>query len=262
MSNMIPFEFDTQQVRVVEKDGDNWFVAKDVALALGYRDAPEMTRVLDEEEKGYTKVRTLGGEQNLTVISESGLYHATFVCRKPNAKPFRRWVTEEVLPTIRKTGSYQVAQPAPAPVDPTTDISRASAIASALDGAARAFGFDDNMRLLSVNQAVQKRTGINLLEELGATHLLSPMNERYLTPTELGMPLDMSAIAINRLLRDKGFQRQERDGKGKAYWVMTEAGRQSGGRMLDTGKRHSDGAPVQQLKWPESIAEALREDAA
>tara|TARA_R100000687_G_scaffold30399_1_gene25127 strand:- start:530 stop:1315 length:786 start_codon:yes stop_codon:yes gene_type:complete len=150
----------------------------------------------------------------------------------------------------------------PAPVDPTTDISRASAIASALDGAARAFGFDDNMRLLSVNQAVQKRTGINLLEELGATHLLSPMNERYLTPTELGMPLDMSAIAINRLLRDKGFQRQERDGKGKAYWVMTEAGRQSGGRMLDTGKRHSDGAPVQQLKWPESIAEALREDAA
>ncbi|MHC9035825.1 hypothetical protein F8A90_05740 [Cobetia sp. cqz5-12] len=262
MSNVIPFEFDDQQVRVVEGDGgETLFVASDVALALGYSNPRD---AVSRHCKGVVKrdIPTASGIQSFSMIRESDLYRLIVKSKLPSAVSFEEWVFDEVLPTIRKTGSYQVAQPAPAPVDPTTDISRASAIASALDGAARAFGFDDNMRLLSVNQAVQKRTGINLLEELGATHLLSPMNERYLTPTELGMPLDMSAIAINRLLRDKGFQRQERDGKGKACWVMTEAGRQSGGRMLDTGKRHSDGAPVQQLKWPESISEALREDAA
>ena len=262
MSNVIPFEFDDQQVRVVEGySGETLFVASDVASALGYANPRD---AISRHCKGVVKrdIPTVSGAQSFSMIRESDLYRLIVKSKLPSAMWFEEWVFDEVLPTIRKTGSYQVATPAPAPVDTTTDISRASAIASALDGAARAFGFDDNMRLLSVNQAVQKRTVINLMEELGATHLLSPMNERYLTPTELGMPLDMSAIAINRMLRDLGYQRQERDGKGKAYWVMTETGRKSGGRMLDTGKRHSDGAPVQQLKWPESIAEALREDAA
>ncbi|MDH4572447.1 hypothetical protein CUR86_08245 [Salinicola acroporae] len=153
-------------------------------------------------------------------------------------------------------------KPATVQMDDTTALSRASAIASVLDGAARALGLDDNMRLLSVNQAVQKRTGVNLLGELGATHLLSPVNERYLTPTDLGLPFDMSAVAVNRALRDLGYQRQERDAKGKAYWVMTERGRAAGGRMMDTGKKHGDGVAVQQLKWPESVADVLREEAA
>ncbi len=72
----------------------------------------------------------------------------------------------------------------------------------------------------------------------------------------------MSAVAVNRALRDLGYQRQERDAKGKGYWVMTERGRAAGGRMMDTGKKHGDGVAVQQLKWPESVAEVLREEAA
>ena len=143
-----------------------------------------------------------------------------------------------------------------------TAISRASAIAGALDAAARAFGFDDNMRMFSVNQAVQKRTGVDLLAELGATHLLSPVNERYMTVTELGTPFGMSGKAVNLLLSDLGYQWRDRDGKGKTIWRLTDAGRKAGGRMLDTGKRHGDGTPVQQLKWPESVAEVLREEAA
>ncbi|WP_232823771.1 hypothetical protein [Salinicola sp. CPA57] len=69
-------------------------------------------------------------------------------------------------------------------------------------------------------------------------------------------------MAVNRALRDLGYQRQERDAKGKGYWVMTERGRAAGGRMMDTGKKHGDGVAVQQLKWPESVAEVLREEAA
>ncbi len=260
MSNVIPFDFNSHAVRVLDRDGEVWFVAADVAETLDYSESSAMTRHLDEDEKGLSIVQTPGGEQSLIVINESGLYSAVLRSRKPEAKAFKKWVTSEVLPAIRKTGGYHVSEPPPA--EDTTAISRASAIAGALDAAARAFGFDDNMRLLSVNQAVQKRTGVNLLEELGATHLLSPINERYLTPTEIGLPLDMSAIAVNRALRDLGFQEQQPDGRGKNHWVMTEAGRKAGGRMMDTGKRHGDGTPVQQLKWPESVGVALREAAA
>ncbi|PSJ23591.1 phage antirepressor [Halomonas sp. ND22Bw] len=260
MSNVIPFEFDQQQVRVVQDDdGDTLFLAHDVARALGYA---KPRNAVARHCKGALKRGALtdGGQQDMTVIREPDVYRLIVKSKLPSAERFEAWVFEEVLPAIRQTGGYQVAQPAPA--EDTTAIARASAIAGALDGAARAFGFDDSMRMLSVNQAVQKRTGVNLLEELGATHLLSPMNERYLTPTELGLPLDMSAIAVNRALRDLGFQTQEADGRGKKHWVMTEAGRRAGGRMLDTGKRHGDGTPVQQLKWPKSVGDALREAAA
>ncbi|WP_198651244.1 Bro-N domain-containing protein [Salinicola sp. CPA57] len=189
MSQLIPFEFDQHQVRVVQgDDGEPWFVATDIAKSLGYRDGGSMARLLDDDEKDYQNVVTPGGPQKMVTVNESGIYSATFKSRSPLAKPFRKWVTAEVLPAIRQHGRYE-APTAPAPVesDNMTAISRASAIAGALDAAARAFGFDDNMRLLSVNQAVQKRTGVNLLGELGATHLLSPVNERYMTPTELGL---------------------------------------------------------------------------
>lgn len=100
------FTFKTNEVRTVEKDGLIWFVASDIAKALNYADAAQMTRILDGDEKGMHTVQTLGGSQELLVVNESGMYHAVLKSRKPEAKPFRKWVTSEVLPTIRKTGSY------------------------------------------------------------------------------------------------------------------------------------------------------------
>lgn len=261
MSQLIPFDFNSHEVRVIERDGWVWFVASDVSRVLDYSEPAAMTRHLDEDEKGLSIVQTPGGEQSVIVINESGLYSAVLRSRKAEAKRFKKWVTAEVLPAIRQHGRYE-APAAPVTQDNMTDIARASAIAGALDAAARAFGFDDNMRLLSVNQAVQKRTGVDLLAELGATHLLSPVNERYLTPTDLGLPFDMSGKAVNLLLRDLGYQCQERDAKGKGYWVLTDRGRDAGGRMMDTGKKHGDGTPVQQLKWPESVGQVLGEEAA
>lgn len=101
------FDFKGREVRVMLDDqGESRWVASDVAKALGYRDAERMTRMIDEEDKGYSKVGTLGGEQVMTVINESGLYTALFRSNLEDVKPFRRWVTDEVLPSIRKHGGY------------------------------------------------------------------------------------------------------------------------------------------------------------
>ena len=85
---------------------DVWFVAKDVATALDYSETKNMISLLDEDETAKCPVSTSGGTQEMIVMSEAGVYHAAFMSRKENAKEFRRWVTGEVLPEIRRTGSY------------------------------------------------------------------------------------------------------------------------------------------------------------
>jgi hypothetical protein len=116
------FQFHSVEVRTVDRDGQIWFVAGDVAKALDYADTTHLTRVLDADEKGLHIVETLGGNQQVTIISESGLYHALLKSRKPLARPFRRWVTEEVLPAIRRTGAYSPAAPVPALLPPGTRL--------------------------------------------------------------------------------------------------------------------------------------------
>lgn len=111
--NEITKMYKDHPVRIVEQDGDTWFIAKDVADILGYSNTAHMTRRLDEDEKGETKMDTLGGAQVLSTINESGLYHAAFGSSKDEAKDFRRWVTYDVLPSIRRTGSYTAAKPEP-----------------------------------------------------------------------------------------------------------------------------------------------------
>lgn len=105
--NVIPFKFGKQQVRTLLIDDQPWFVAADVSSALEYRIAGDMTRNLDEDEKGTQIVRTPGGDQEMLVINESGLYSAILRSRKAEAKRFKKWVTAEVLPAIRKHGTYQ-----------------------------------------------------------------------------------------------------------------------------------------------------------
>jgi prophage antirepressor-like protein len=102
----IAFAFDDTLVRTLNADDDIWFVAGDVAGILGYRDAANMIRMLDDDEKGTQIVRTPGGPQEVAVINESGLYSAILKSRRPEAKLFKKWVTAEVLPAIRRHGHY------------------------------------------------------------------------------------------------------------------------------------------------------------
>lgn len=105
---LTPFHYGDEQVRTYEEDGQVWFIATDIARILGHRDATDATRGLDADEKGTKIVRTLRGEQKLTSVSEAGLYTILVRARVEAVKPFRRWVTHEVLPSIRRTGSYSL----------------------------------------------------------------------------------------------------------------------------------------------------------
>ena len=110
-NNLKIFEFaSNKQVRVVINESDNepWFVAKDVCEILGLADTHTALRTLDEDEKGRQILPTLGGAQDISVINESGLYTLIMRSNKPEAKKFRKWVTSEVLTSIRKTGHYEI----------------------------------------------------------------------------------------------------------------------------------------------------------
>ena len=99
-------------VRTVEINNEPWFVGKDVAKALGYGDGKSLANAVanhvEEEDKGVTEMMTPGGKQNLVVVNESGLYSLIFGSKMDSAREFKHWVTHDVLPSIRKTGSYTV----------------------------------------------------------------------------------------------------------------------------------------------------------
>lgn len=99
-------------VRAMLRDDGPWFVAADVCAALTIGNSRDALDRLDADEKGVGSIDTLGGLQQLATVNESGLYSLILGSRKPEAKPFKRWVTSEVLPQIRKTGAYTTAMPA------------------------------------------------------------------------------------------------------------------------------------------------------
>lgn len=114
MNEMTVFQNpDFGAVRSLTMDGEPWFVGKDIAAALGYKDtAKAIAARVDDEDKGVGNLPTPGGIQQLTIINESGLYSLILSSKLPDAKKFKRWVTSEVLPAIRKTGQYAIVGPA------------------------------------------------------------------------------------------------------------------------------------------------------
>ena len=112
MNQVQHFNFNQNSIQVINKNGEGWFVASEVAVMLGYRDAHNLTRILDDDEADThnMSIRSENGVEQVrevAIINESGFYHAAFKSRKAEVKPFRKWVTSEVLPSIRKTGGYQ-----------------------------------------------------------------------------------------------------------------------------------------------------------
>ena len=148
------------------------FVGKDVATALGYsnvRDA--LSKHVDSEDKGVAKCDTLGGAQKVTLINESGLYSLILSSKLPQAKAFKRWVTAEVLPQIRKTGGYI----------PTRDA----------DG-----------RPLSSKEIIERADAI-----VGCTlRMLNEPAEDTLTATQVAKTFNMTVFDFNHVLRDMGIQ--------------------------------------------------------
>lgn len=109
-NEIVPQTFENSEfgaIRAIrDANGEPWFVASDIAKALGYRMASDMTRRLDDDERGTRSVRTPSGEQQMTVITEAGMYSAILGSKVEGAKRFKRWVTHEVLPALRRDGAY------------------------------------------------------------------------------------------------------------------------------------------------------------
>ena len=110
MNNLQAFAYEgKKKVRTVEINDEVWFVLKDVCGILEIGSPHKVAERLDEDEKGWSSIPTPGGEQKVAIINESGLYSLVIRSDKPKAKKFRKWVTSEVLPSLRKTGSYSLA---------------------------------------------------------------------------------------------------------------------------------------------------------
>jgi anti-repressor protein len=106
MTDLTLFTYNNHDVRTIEVDGEPWFVAADVCAVLDLSNPSMAVASLDEDEKGLSTVDTPGGLQQVVVVNEPGLYSLILRSRKPEAKAFKRWIIHEVLPSIRRTGSY------------------------------------------------------------------------------------------------------------------------------------------------------------
>ena len=233
-------------VRVVMHNGEPWFVAKDVCDCLDLTNTAQTISYLDDDEKGVTTNYTPGGKQEMSMISEAGLYSLILRSRKPEAKAFKRWVTHDILPSIRKTGGYGMDLPK------QQDY---AAINHELDALGKILGFagiKGNQLAIAADNYYRKRTGISVIEASGV-ELVAPKQQQLLTPTQLGKELGLSGRKVNLMLAGLGLQRRIGD-----VWEPTEDCKARGAVLMDTGKRHGDGAPVRQLKWPSDVVNALR----
>ena len=208
-------------IRAIEKDGEPWFVGKDVAVALGYsRTADAVAAHVDAEDKGVGKIPTPGGEQDVTIINESGLYSLVLSSKLPQAKVFKRWVTAEVLPSIRRHGAYATA--------PTIE----KIIASPEFGIAllKNLQQEQNMR----REAEQRVRKLQPLADYTALILACP---ETVSVSQVAQDYGMSAVAFNRILNRAGIQYSV-----GGQWVLYAAYKDRGLVQSYTfNYRHTDG---------------------
>ena len=176
------------EIRTVEVDGEPWLVGKDVARALGYKDTVNALKshVDEEDKKGGWQITTPSGVQEMTIINESGLYSLVLSSKLPGAKKFRRWVTSEVLPSIRRTGGYQL---------PKDYLSALRALVAVEE---------EKLALRAENE--QQRQAIAEFEPVRQyvdTILSSPGT---MATTQIAADYDMSAKQLNKILHEEGLQ--------------------------------------------------------
>lgn len=174
-NSVTPFHFKDYEVGTINRDGEPWFVARDICGVLELSDVSMACQNLDDDEKLIQTLLVSGQGRPLTLISESGLYTLIFRSNKPQAKPFRRWVTHEVLPAIRKNGSYEISPqvflPGQLSPDLLQELGYASRNAAMI---VRSYGFSYNRPLARqlINYIVVESTGYDLLGMIESTGLL------------------------------------------------------------------------------------------
>lgn len=244
------FKFETHEVRTINKNGAPWFVAADVAAVLEYSEASAMTRHLDADEKGSANLTDRGQEQDFITINESGLYSAILRSRKPEAKRFKKWVTSEVLPSIRKTGSYTA--PAAAPdADTAKRIADAQIYTVVGNYMAGIPGVVPGIAHATALRMIQNHTGLDM-EQFRRALPAATMQQQasMLNASNVGKLAGLSPRTVNRLLAHMGLQYKNARGE----WQLTPEGAKHAQAVPYSNQGHSGF----QILWNESIVELLK----
>ena len=207
-------------IRTVELDGEPWLVGKDVAEALGYTN-PRKALIdhVDDEDKGVTKCYTPGGDQDMTIINESGLYSLVLSSKLPTARKFRRWVTSEVLPSIRRTGGYNLPKDYPSALRALADTE------------------EKRLALLAENEA--QRQVIADFEPVRQYVDTILHSKGSLATSQIAADYGISARALNRILHEEGIQH-----KVNSQWILYREHMGKGWTDSRTIQFiHSDGRP-------------------
>lgn len=243
--SLITFDYNTNAIRTqVTDEGEPLFCLADICKVLELSNPSVVASQIKEEFE--TPKLNLGviqretGPVEAAFITEPQLYFVLMRSRSDNARPFRQWVVNDVLPSIRKTGSYSVPK--------SPDLKLKFELTKMLLEPA---GITGNQLTLALDKVYKANTGESLLAQSGV-ELARPQQVHLATVTEIGERLaaaqgvdSISGQAVNKMLAEKGYQ--ERVGK---KWVATEAGIKAGATYLDVGKSRSSGTPITQLKWP------------
>jgi prophage antirepressor-like protein len=249
MNQLVAFSFESSNVRVVmDANMEPWFVAADVCAALELPETHKAIARLDDDEKGRNSIPTPGGNQEMSVVNESGLFNLVLGSRKPEAKRFKRWVTHEVLPSIRKTGSYASAGLVTALPAPTQD--KVNAILSIGEAIARVPGVKPGIAMAATLTVIHENTGLSV-DSL--RKVLPAANEPIcsMNPTQVGESVGMSARAVNTRLQSLGYQfKNDRD-----EWELTDAGQRWAEALPFSRNGHSG----YQILWNPAVVVQIRE---
>ena len=199
------------EIRTVEVNGEPWFVGKDVATALGYGEGKSLANAVanhvDEEDKGVTELMTPGGNQKMVIINESGLYSLVLSSKLPGAKRFKRWITSEVIPSIRKHGAYLTPETLEAAIlNPDTMIRLCTALKEEQD---KRKALEAANATLAVDNQIM-RPKADYFDELVDRNLLTRFRET-------AKQLDVKEKAFVQFLLDKKYIYRDKKGKLMPY---------------------------------------------
>lgn len=237
-NNLTTFTNDTfGAIRTITINGDPWFVLADVCKVLEISTPAKVSARLEDDEKGMTSIHTLGGEQKVTIINESGLYSVILRSDKPQAKPFRKWVTSEILPSIRKHGAYMTEKTLEeAILNPDYLIQIATALKEERE----------KRTLLETENAQQKQIIGELKPRADYTdRILS--NKGLVTITQIAKDYGMSGRKMNKILEDLHVQYKQ-SGQWFLYAKYHDKG-YTHSKTIDITRK--DGTPdvTMETKW-------------
>lgn len=209
MSNIVPFNFDGASIRVLEIDGEPWFVAKDVTDTLGYANSSDAVAT---HCKGVAKrypLQTAGGRQEVRVLSEPDVLRLIVNSTLPAAERFERWVFEEVLPSIRKTGSYsmqEAGQPKPADASGLPEFRRARALDLAAKTAERILA-----QLPSLGERARQVVFAKIINPVAGSEVLAlpQVTEKHYQAGEVGQMLGITGAMVGRIANQHNLKTPE-----------------------------------------------------